>query len=165
MPPPLSQPAIKARRLAPPFAWLARCFALAGLTPQPAPAMCLYAVAILALACCRFPARFERVPPLPARWLCWLVCRLPDDSQPTTPSRRLPSASPPQPAGFPPLPPSPPTPRGRGGVKFAPTSLSQGGRCLIICPPQSVRSNEVVNVPPFIGHGRKPKFVFLVKSE
>ena len=40
-----------------------------------------------------------------------------------------------------PLPPLPPLPGGRGGVKFAPTSLSRGGRFSVIRPPQSVRSN------------------------
>ena len=43
-----------------------------------------------------------------------------------------------------PLPPLPPLPVGRGGIKFAPTSLSLGGRLSIIRPPQSVRSYQIV---------------------
>ena len=43
-----------------------------------------------------------------------------------------------------PLPPLPPLPVGRGGVKFAPTSLSLGGRLSIIRPPQSVCSYQIV---------------------
>ena len=157
----------------PPLHWLARTALHLGgaFIPQPAPAMSLFARLLLAVGCCTFPHPLFRCSPS-LRPLA-LLARLPtprrrlpaDDSPPKTPRRRLPKASPPQPAGFPPLPPSPPTPRGRGGVKFAPTSLSQGGRCLIISPPQSVRSNEVVNVPPFIGHRRKPKLILLVESE
>ena len=176
-PPPLQQAPATAQRLSPPFA-LARPHSIAfwrGFHPPARPRHEPFCIVAFGCWLLHVPApAFSLLPLTPPAGSAGSSAdspttpsrRLPaDDSQPTTPSRRLPSASPPQPAGFPPLPPSPPTPRGRGGVKFAPTSLSQGGRCLIVSPPQSVRSNEVVNVPPFIGHGRKPKFVFLVKSK
>ena len=43
-----------------------------------------------------------------------------------------------------PFPPLPPLPVGRGGVKFAPPSLSLGGRLSILRPTQSVRSYQIV---------------------
>ena len=85
--------------------------------------MCLYAVAILALACCRFPARFERVPPLPARWLGWLGSRLPADDSPLTTPQTLPAV----PAWLPPSPPLPPhTPRVGGFKVCAPLAFARG---------------------------------------
>ena len=51
---------------------------------------------------------------------------------------------------------------GRGGVKFAPPSLSLGGRFSVLRPPQSVCSNQIVNIPPLIGKTRQPKLILLV---
>ena len=136
----------------PPLHWLARTALHLGgaFTPQPAPAMSLFAWLLLAVGCCTFPHPLFRCSP---------------SLRPLDRLARLGSPRRLSPAGFPPLPPSPPTPRGRGGVKFAPTSLSLGGRCLVVCPTQSVCSNQIVNIPPFIRHSREPKLVFLVESK
>ncbi len=136
----------------PPLHWLARTALHLGgaFTPQPAPAMSLFAWLLLAVGCCTFPHPLFRCSPSlrPLDLLARLPTprrRLPaDGSPPTTPRRRLPSNSPPPPAGFPPLPPSPPTPRGRGGVKFAAAPPSGRSRFSILRPQQSVCSNQIV---------------------
>ena len=111
----------------PPLHWLARTALHLGgaFIPQPAPAMSLFALLLLAVGCCTFPHPLFRCSPS-LRPLA-LLARLPtprrlpaDDSQPTTPSRRLPADDSPAPARPSPLasplsPPAPPHPEG-GGV-------------------------------------------------
>ena len=61
----------------------------------------------------------------------------------------------------PPPPLLPPSPRG-GLIKFAAAPLSGRSRVLVLRPPQSVCSNQIVNVPPLIGEARQPKLILLV---
>ena len=65
-----------------------------------------------------------------------------------------PSALPlcPCPETCPPPPLLPPSPRG-GLICFAPAALASCWRFSVLRPPQSVGSNQIVNVPPLIGLG------------